>query len=179
MRAKGRSLPTSNAHLISFQFSFQLFSFSHLLVMSEYIMSSLHLQEVLFDSFLFIYQCRAVNACIQEFVEICKWRALMDASSEYGILQFMDTHSASVGALKNIKVWGGRLCSWPNYMTWFSNDDHTLIIVTKMCAEHVTTDPNFMEWPCPCSLCWVQNRLIGTYPNYVGCVTGSLAPYAT
>jgi hypothetical protein len=35
----------------------------------------------------------------------------MDASSEYGILQFMDAHSASVGARNNIKVWGGRLCS--------------------------------------------------------------------
>jgi len=34
----------------------------------------------------------------------------MDSSSEYGILQFMDAHSASVGAWNNIMVWGGRLC---------------------------------------------------------------------
>ncbi len=59
----------------------------------------------------FFINVTAVNACIQEFVEICKRRALMDASSEYIILQFMDAHSASVGALNNIKVWGGRLCS--------------------------------------------------------------------
>jgi hypothetical protein len=59
----------------------------------------------------FFINVSAVNACIKGFVEVCKQRALMDASSEFGILQFMDVHSASVGARNNIKVWGGRLCS--------------------------------------------------------------------
>jgi hypothetical protein len=59
----------------------------------------------------FFINVAAVNAGIQEFVEICKRRALMDASSEYGILQFMDAHLLLVGAWNNIKVWGGRLCS--------------------------------------------------------------------
>jgi hypothetical protein len=40
----------------------------------------------------FFINVAAVNAGIQEFVEIWKQRALMDASSEYGILQFMDAH---------------------------------------------------------------------------------------
>ncbi len=59
LRAKGRSLSTSNAHLISFQFSFQLFGFSHLHMISEYVLSSLHLHEALFDSCLLFYQCRS------------------------------------------------------------------------------------------------------------------------
>ncbi len=57
LRAKGRSLSTSNAHLISFQFSFQLFGFSHLMI-SEYVISCLHLHEALFDSCFLFYQCR-------------------------------------------------------------------------------------------------------------------------
>jgi hypothetical protein len=59
LRAKGRSLSTSNAHLISFQFSFQLFGFSRLHMISEYVLSSLHLHEALFDSCLLFYQCRS------------------------------------------------------------------------------------------------------------------------
>ncbi len=68
VRAKGRILPTSNAHLISFQFSFQLFGFSHLLMLSEYIMSSLHLHKALFDNVLF-YQC---CCCECLYTIICK-----------------------------------------------------------------------------------------------------------
>ncbi len=69
MRAKGRSLSTSNAHLISFQISFQLFGFSRLLMMSEYIMSSLHLHEAIFDSCLLFYQC---HCCECLYTRICR-----------------------------------------------------------------------------------------------------------
>jgi hypothetical protein len=136
MRAKGRSLPTSKAHLISFQFSFQLFGISCLLMISEYIMSSLHLHEALFDSSLF-YQC---CCCECWYTRICRDMQMKSINGCFFWIWNLPIHgctSASVGARNNIKVWGGRLCSWPNYMTWFSNDDHPLIIVTKMCVEHV------------------------------------------
>jgi hypothetical protein len=86
-------------------------------------------------------------------------------------------------AFWHIKVWGGRLCHLLTtyYMIWSFGDDHTLIIMTKMCliswfvkiVESVTPDPNVMEWSCPCLLCWVchlahTNRLAGTLPNIMG-----------
>jgi hypothetical protein len=68
MRAKGRSLPTSNTHLISFQFSFQLFGICCLLMISEYIMSSLHLHEALL-TVRFFYQC---CCCECWYTRICR-----------------------------------------------------------------------------------------------------------